>query len=640
MYSNTILKLDLIIIIIQEYCKKYLKPDKDLDNIKKSKTIQFVLDQLNGIRKTKDFKTLKSIFTIEKKYKIKDLKDWLSTVCVNKLGLFSKHFKLDVKIDMTKGYKTYVNLLSKLGNNKTKVNLRESNKKISILFNLLFYSFKNTEIKGGNPETELKQRLLCEMFIEAIKQEKEKKRLIDLARKARAKDIGRPKPVSSASDTKGISKSSNNYWNKVKKTVKNKSKLKTLFLKLSQRTSETEQSKNVKILLKILELKANDLIYKKLYVEYWREHFNGIVPNFMDLFKIFGSNYTDLYTKFNEEIKKYELEGQNCIYLALLLYLWTYKGNDWIYNLLIYKTLNPEHRDLNEFFQLLYANNLISYMEHFFSVNNGDEYHLYKIYFDQIKADQIKASDPINLGKIYMCVLSLLARYFSNQINTKFFTENNNKSINVYFGTKAEVVQKVFNTQFMELPITISQSATRDFETALNFADANKDKDTGTRTIVVYKIKNSTEAIYSAVPLEFISKYPFEQEILLVPQILTGPSDIAVSTIRSTKKLQFDLVSQMQSIYQQQLHIYTGMPQDLIDLGEDPISFIFIGDTESLSIQKTVRVIVKIKKFIKKVKDKFLEIANENIEEQQIEQELQKLDVGTFDDLDLTDLDL
>ena len=139
MYSNTILKLDLIVIIIQKYCFKYLKPDKNIDKIKKSKTIQFVLDQLNDIRKTKDFKTLKSIFTIEKKHKIKDLKDWLNTLCANNFKLFSKHFKLDVEIDMTKGYRTYVNLLSKLENNKTKVDLKESNKQISILFNLLFY---------------------------------------------------------------------------------------------------------------------------------------------------------------------------------------------------------------------------------------------------------------------------------------------------------------------------------------------------------------------------------------------------------------------------------------------------------------------------------------------------------------------
>jgi len=138
MYCNTILKLDLIIIIIQKYCEKYLKPGKDID-IKKSKTIKFVLEQINDIKKTKDFKTLKSIFIIKKNYKIEDLKDWLSILCANKPQLFSKHFKLDVEIDLTKSYKTYVNLLSKLENNKTKCDLKTSTKKISILFNLLFY---------------------------------------------------------------------------------------------------------------------------------------------------------------------------------------------------------------------------------------------------------------------------------------------------------------------------------------------------------------------------------------------------------------------------------------------------------------------------------------------------------------------
>ena len=154
MYSNTILKLDLIVIIIQKYCEKYLKPDKDIDKINKSKTIQFVLDQLSDIRKTKDFKVLKSIFTIEKKHKIKDLKDWLNILCANNFKLFSKHFKLDVEIDMKKGYRTYVNLLSKLENNKTKVDLKESNKQISILFNLLFYDV----IVGGGVEIPKRKR--------------------------------------------------------------------------------------------------------------------------------------------------------------------------------------------------------------------------------------------------------------------------------------------------------------------------------------------------------------------------------------------------------------------------------------------------------------------------------------------------
>lgn len=141
MYCNTILKLDLILIIIQKYCEKYLKPDK---NITKSKIIKFVLDQINNIKKTKDFKILKSIFIIKKNYKIKDIKDWLSILCVNKTELFSKYFKIDVEIDLTKSYKTYVNLFSKLKNNKTKCDLKTSTKKtftkkISILFNLLFY---------------------------------------------------------------------------------------------------------------------------------------------------------------------------------------------------------------------------------------------------------------------------------------------------------------------------------------------------------------------------------------------------------------------------------------------------------------------------------------------------------------------
>ena len=63
--SNILLKLDLIIIIIQKYCEKYLKPDKDISDINKSKTIKFVLDQLSDIRKTKDFKTAKVYFFIE-----------------------------------------------------------------------------------------------------------------------------------------------------------------------------------------------------------------------------------------------------------------------------------------------------------------------------------------------------------------------------------------------------------------------------------------------------------------------------------------------------------------------------------------------------------------------------------------------
>ena len=178
MYSNTILKLDLIIIIIQKYCEKYLKHNKNID-IKKSKTIKFVLEKINDIKKTKDFKVLKSIFTIEKKYKIKDIKDWLSILCLNKTELFSKYFKLDVEIDLTKNYKTYVNLLSKLGVNKTKCDLKTSTKKISIkkisiLFNLLFYDV----IVGGVPPKIYKNTKKNDFstFFDNLEKEKKKKK--------------------------------------------------------------------------------------------------------------------------------------------------------------------------------------------------------------------------------------------------------------------------------------------------------------------------------------------------------------------------------------------------------------------------------------------------------------------------------
>jgi hypothetical protein len=95
----------------------------------------------------------------------------LGILCANKPGLFSKYFKLDVEIDMTKGYRTYVNLLSKLGNNKTKVDLKEPNNKISILFNLLFY---DVIVVGGVPRkkhTTDKKNKSFDAFFKSVKQQ-------------------------------------------------------------------------------------------------------------------------------------------------------------------------------------------------------------------------------------------------------------------------------------------------------------------------------------------------------------------------------------------------------------------------------------------------------------------------------------
>lgn len=95
----------------------------------------------------------------------------MGILCANKPGLFSKYFKLDVEIDMTKGYRTYVNLLSKLGNNKTKVDLKEPNNKISILFNLLFY---DVIVVGGVPRkkhTTDKKNKSFDAFFKSVKQQ-------------------------------------------------------------------------------------------------------------------------------------------------------------------------------------------------------------------------------------------------------------------------------------------------------------------------------------------------------------------------------------------------------------------------------------------------------------------------------------
>ena len=656
MYSNTILKLDLIVIIIQKYCNKYLKPDKDLN---KSKTIQFVLDQLSDIRKTKDFKTLKSIFTIEKKYKIKDFKDWLGILCANNFKLFSKHFKLDVEIDMTKGYRTYVNLLSKLENNKTKVDLKKSNKNISILFNLLFYSFKNTEIKGGTLEADLRKRLLSNNVITFIQQQLEIKRLIAIGRAASGSSRGIAKPGAGASRGKSKRqllrlppsiakgpKQPNILWNKLRDFILNKSKSGNLFLKLLMAIPRQEQSPHTKLLSKILQLEVKDLIHKKKFVDYWRDHFAKIVPQLTYLVSLFKDEYVDKNYKrldafFIEQISVLELEAQNCVCLALLLNLWTHKGNTWIYESLIQQTSSPspEYSRLNTFFGHFYIDYLHAHMVQFAAHLTEDKAYL----LTDSNFTTLITNDGNNLEQKYICVLSLLARYFSIKINNRFFEENNNKSINVYFGTKSQVVQEVFNEKSMQLPVKIPQSASRDFEIALDFADGNKDPNTGIRTIVVYKIKGSDEAIYSAVPLEFLSNYTFEQEILLVPQILTRPSDIAVATIRNSQAITIS-PTLLQPALVQNLTVYSGTTQDLIDLGKTLINFIFIGDTSLPSFLQMIQVILNKNKFIQNVRNKIKE--KENLDIDTVFTDINIENIGTaftdedIGDIDLTDLDL
>jgi len=136
--SNTILLLDLIIIIIIKYCninikiddnfKKLIKSKKHFEPIpinktKSNKLINFLLEQLNTIYKSKEFKTLKSnIKPTNKTYPIQNLKNWLSAMYIELKslkyeGLFSNHFKINTKIkdlDLTKGYQSYINFIINL----------------------------------------------------------------------------------------------------------------------------------------------------------------------------------------------------------------------------------------------------------------------------------------------------------------------------------------------------------------------------------------------------------------------------------------------------------------------------------------------------------------------------------------------
>jgi len=136
--SNTILLLDLIIIIIIKYCninikiddnfkkliksKKYFEPIP-INRTKSNKLINFLLEQLNIIYKSKDFKILKSnIKSTNKTYPIQNLKNWLSAMYIELKslkyeGLFSNHFKINTKIkdlDLTKGYQSYINFIINL----------------------------------------------------------------------------------------------------------------------------------------------------------------------------------------------------------------------------------------------------------------------------------------------------------------------------------------------------------------------------------------------------------------------------------------------------------------------------------------------------------------------------------------------
>jgi hypothetical protein len=459
MYSNTILKLDLIIIIIQKYCYKYLKPDKNIDKIKKSKTIQFVLDQLNDIRKTKDFKTLKSIFTIEKKYKIKDLKDWLNTLCANNFILFSKHFKLDVEIDMTKGYRTYVNLLSKLGNNKTKVDLRESNKKISILFNLLFYDV----IVGGSPKP-LKK--VVSAIISAIKKIRNKT---------------------------GIEQSDPIPIEEIKLYYSNKKVKQYIDILVAKKELAMK-----KAISEMLQTTANNKEYSELWTTLFEQTLNRD-----SLQQI--SQYLDIDSDIEIKIDSIKPSVATLDEIQIFIVLaraWTSSGDVYIKSLVSTGSM--------ELYPIKIAPLIKELWDRLISIN-PDFTNLASL----LEPNPRLSHDVGNFYKGYVhkyCImLTFLAKYLYDNHIYPAIAANTSNSLTIFSGTNNFVINAISNTKHFLIP----QSGSFNIENAGNFLNFENEN-----VLMAYNFRitstSTTNQLYLPVTITPISESPNENETLLV----------------------------------------------------------------------------------------------------------------------------
>jgi hypothetical protein len=479
---NTIIKLDLIIIIIQKYCEKYLKPDKAISDINKSKTIKFVLDQLNDIRKTKDFKVLKSIFTIEKKQKIKDLKDWLNILCANNFKLFSKHFNLDVEIDMTKGYKTYVNLLSKLGNNKTKVDLKKSNKNISILFNLLFYD----GIVGGGigrfkaaAETIIKHKIGRNRSSTIVVSDV----LPDLSKLSKSYK----------------EKKTQEYLKILIKSVKDKSiYLKHLAYDLCRSDSKSEHNQN--------------------YIDAW----NNFIEHNFDFDSKSRSTIPSIKTKYNKVFdsskvqtlimqvrnKPSELEQLKYTFIYLLI-SWTYRGDIYIKTLARgkqFKDKTEEHDKFNRNFEILIDSCWILLKE-------------LKVFDTIFDLDKIDGLPHYYKYIIMLSVLANLFYYGGAQFDSYFDPQYKQvpvvntvdpNNVVFYFGTNFETIEQI---QRLFLP----QSSSNSLKVANSFV---------TEVLAIYNftpsvtpLEDPNSELWIPVPIRDYSHFPYEEEVLLVPKL-------------------------------------------------------------------------------------------------------------------------
>ena len=663
--NNTILLLDLIIIIIIKYCnnikiddnfKKLIKSNKKFDyipinNTKSNKLINFLLEQLNIIYKSKDFKILKSnIKSTNKTYPIQNLKNWLSTIYIelNSLkyeGLFSNHFKINTEIknlDLTKGYQTYINHIINLKKNKIKYDIKESNNKnISKIFNLLFYPFKNTKIGGGPKDKSVsssqagrnvklltgKSRITAENFVKAIQ---------DAIKRRSLKE----------SQSRNISSSRNitPLWQRLKRIVFDSRQKKNLLLKMIN-SENSPEIKGDKRLLTLLSLREKDLDDKEAFVSYWKNIFDRNIEkdDLLKIIRIFRINgYASFKTAFVKEmdyIKGTYPENIYFVYLALLLNMWTSQGNEWVYELLIQnKEPSPNFRIFEQKFIFLYEKYLKPYMQNIFVPklqSQGYNLMISECNFNEIIVEERR---EVNIGHKYMCLLSLLARYvcFDNNYFTtihKDKDEDKDKYIDIYCGTEESTIDILFVNKSDRKPPKIAVSASSDLETAFNFARTD---DEGFRRLFVYRIKDGN-GLFSCIPIEFFSEHLYEKEVLLIPQSPFTLRSEDIQTITKSQTLQLvNPEKQIQNEYAGVLEKKTKNSQDLMELGIDPLKISFVGfESSSLSFPKTLMLFRVKQKFKNKLSEKKLELNKTDLDEF----DLDLTDLDEFD-LDLTELDL
>ena len=221
-------------------------------------------------------------------------------------------------------------------------------------------------------------------------------------------------------------------------------------------------------------MKKEDLNHKDKFVKHWMNYFKKTITDeneklFNYIIKVMD-NKVDI-SKFEsliEQTKDLSLDQKNLLYLALLARLWTNEGNEWIYELIVQKTSTFKYSYITENFTHIYKTDLKQHIVSFVKELDAEEYKemLLDCGFNQFIND-----DEDNMGQKYMCILSFLARYYSDIVNKEYFKRVGIPHLDIYFGTNQAFIDKL-NQQ--ETAFEIAQSTSWNLETAVNFAQEMK----------------------------------------------------------------------------------------------------------------------------------------------------------------------